>query len=136
MQASAMADQASAPFTQGLQQGVLRYQRCDDCGAAQTLTRYACVRCGSVRLRWRDAVGTGTVFAVTRVTRAPSSAFQALVPYALVLVDLDEGFRLMGQGVADLVIGQRVRAGFIHHEGHRLAVFQPADAEQCAGPQK
>jgi uncharacterized OB-fold protein len=65
-------------FTDGLAKGVLRYQWCVDCGASLTLTRYACTRCGSQSLEWRDAAGTGTVYARTLVSRPPSDEFRAL----------------------------------------------------------
>ena len=40
----------AAPFVQGLADGLIRYQACTDCRAAQTLARYACRACGSARL--------------------------------------------------------------------------------------
>ena len=43
----AAARPLAAPFTDGLCQGVLRYQHCDACGGAQTLARYACQHCGA-----------------------------------------------------------------------------------------
>jgi uncharacterized OB-fold protein len=77
----------SKPFTDGLAQGVLRYQRCERCGAAQRLARYACTACGESTLGWHDAAGTGCVFSLTEVKRAPTDAFKAMAPYTLVLVD-------------------------------------------------
>lgn len=100
----------STPFTQGLAAGRLRYQRCEACGSALTGQRYACTQCGSARLAWCDAVGTGTVYAVSAVHRAPTEAFRALAPYALVLVELDEGPRVMAHGASGLAIGERVVA--------------------------
>ncbi len=52
----------AAPFTDGLIEGVLRYQQCAHCGGAQTLARYACQHCGERgALHWRDAAGAATV---------------------------------------------------------------------------
>ncbi len=90
--------------------GSLRYQGCSDCTAVQSLSRFACHRCGGEHLVWREAAGCGTVYAVTVVTRAPSEAFRALVPYTLVLVDLDEGARVMAHGAPGLAIGDPVMA--------------------------
>jgi hypothetical protein len=117
--------QLSKPFTEGLAQGVLRYQRCERCGAAQRLARYACTACGETALGWHDARGTGRVFSVTEVKRAPTDAFKALVPYTLVLVDLDEGARLMGHAPAGLAIGDRVHASVINLDGQPLIRFDP-----------
>ncbi len=116
----------SKPFTDGLAQGLLRYQRCESCGAAQRLARYACTACGETSLSWHDAVGTGRVFSLTEVRRAPTEAFKAMAPYTLALVDLDEGARLMGHARAGMAIGDRVRASVFSLEGQPLIRFDPA----------
>ena len=113
----------AAHFTEGLQAHVVRFQRCDACGHAQTLARYACQRCGAQRLAWHDASGLATVRARTVVSRAPSDEFRALAPYTLVIVELDEGPRLMGHAQADVQIGQRVQAGYFEHQGRTLLRF-------------
>jgi uncharacterized protein len=103
---------------------MLRYQFCLDCDSPQTLTRYACRKCQSLKLAWREAKGTGTVYAITLVTRAPSDSFRALVPYTLVLVTLDEGPRVMAHGHADLKIADRVSAQSFKHDDRTLFLFQ------------
>lgn len=130
MEPSAACGSHPAPYLEGVAQGVIRYQRCEDCGAAQSLTRYACVRCASRRLAWRDAAGTGTVYAVTQVTRAPSDEFRALTPYTLVLVDLDEGARLMAHGSPGSKIGDRVRARFVAFGKRNLVQFDQERARR------
>ena len=118
-----MTRPVSAPFVEGLQQGQIRYQHCSACGAAQTLARYACRACGSTELQWRTARGAGRVYSVTTVARAPSDEFRPLAPYALAIVELDEGPRLMGHATADARIGDRVIAGFFDFGGRRLVRF-------------
>ena len=118
----------AASFLEGLARGVLRCQACTDCGAVQRHPRMACKRCGSTRLAWRDTSGRGTVFAASVIARAPSEEFRALVPYTLVLVDLDEGARLMAHAEAGVAIGDRVAAGFFEHAGRRLVRFHKTDA--------
>ena len=119
----------SAPYVAGLEEGVLRYQACLECGAAQTLPRYACRRCGSVRLEWRDSKGRGTVYAATVVTRAPSDDFRPLAPYTLVLVDLDEKARLMAHAEPGAKIGDRVAATFFRHGERTLVRFRADSGE-------
>jgi uncharacterized protein len=119
-------DGQPTPFAQGLAAGVLRYQRCSACGSAQTGQRFACTVCGSQQLAWCDAAGSGTVHAVSTVHRAPSEAWRALVPYTLVLVDLDEGPRVMAHGVAGLSIGTRVQARPVQLAGQALLRFEAA----------
>ncbi|KQP15146.1 Zn-ribbon domain-containing OB-fold protein [Pseudorhodoferax sp. Leaf267] len=121
-----MTTTATHPYTDGLAQGLLRYQRCDDCGRAQTLTRLACAHCGSEHLAWHEAQGRGTVVAASVVSRAPSDAFRPLVPYTLVLVELDEGPRVMGHAMPGTTIGDHVKAGTFAHEKRSLLRFSPA----------
>lgn len=119
-------DNTATPFAQGLAAGVLRYQRCDACGQALTGQRFACTACGSGRLVWCDAAGTGTVFSASTVHRAPTDAWRAVAPYTLVLVDLDEGPRVMAHGAPGLVIGMRVVARPVVLAGQALMRFRPA----------
>jgi uncharacterized OB-fold protein len=64
------------------------------------------------------------VYSRTEVTRAPSQAWRALVPYTIVIVELDEGPRLMGHAESGLAIGDRVEAGFFEFEGRTLLRFR------------
>jgi uncharacterized OB-fold protein len=116
---------AVSPYADGIDRGVLRYQRCSACGAPQTLARYACQRCGNTSLAWFDSAGSGKVYAATIVTRAPSEEFRALAPYTLVLVDLDEGSRVMAHGEPGLEIGDAVSAAKLVHAGKSLIIFKP-----------
>lgn len=118
------SSELARPYVEGLDQGVLRYQRCAACGRAQRLARHACAWCGAPAPGWHDAAGTGTVFALTEVRRAPTDAFRALVPYTLALVDLDEGARLMGHAATGLRIGQRVRGRCVTLAGHTVVRFE------------
>ncbi|PVX77109.1 Zn-ribbon domain-containing OB-fold protein [Paraburkholderia unamae] len=108
---------------EGLRHGVLRFQRCTSCARAQTLARYACSGCGKSTLVWEDSNAQGNVVATTTVTRAPSEAFAALAPYVLVIVELDEGARVMGHGAKGLRIGDRVAATYFAHGERTLLRF-------------
>ncbi|HEX5612565.1 MAG TPA: OB-fold domain-containing protein [Burkholderiales bacterium] len=112
-----------APFAEGLRAGEIRYQACRACNAPQTLARYACRACGAADLEWRAARGTGRVYAVTTVARAPSDEYRALAPYTLAIVELDEGPRLMGHAAPGARIGDRVRAGFFWFGERQLLRF-------------
>lgn len=104
------------PFWEGCAAGELRYQACRECGRVQFYPRALCAGCGGTALDWRRSWGEGTVHAVTVVYRAPSAAFKADVPYAVALVDLDEGFRVLTNVVGGdperVAIGDRVRVVF------------------------
>jgi uncharacterized OB-fold protein len=117
-----MSDPLAQFFWDGCAQGELRYQRCAGCGRAQFYPRPFCARCGGTP-GWAVASGRGAIYAATRVSRAPTSDFAALVPYDIFLVDLDEGFRMMAHGVAGLSIGDRVRLSFRRHGERALPCF-------------
>jgi uncharacterized OB-fold protein len=119
-------DKLAAHFWNGCAEGELRYQRCSACAALQSYPRICCLHCGAPGLEWRAARGWGTVYALTRVERAPSDEFRALAPYVIVLVDLDEGCRMMAHGAPGLAIGDRVRVRFFEHGGRHLPRFEGA----------
>jgi uncharacterized OB-fold protein len=111
-------------FWQGCDSGELRFRRCEACGRAQFPPRPFCTSCGGPT-RWETSAGRGTVYAATRVLRAPTPEFAALVPYDILLVDLDEGFRMMAHGAPGLGIGERVRLGFERRGERALPRFRP-----------
>ncbi len=123
-----MADALAETFWAGCAAGELRYQRCSGCGAAQFYPRPFCRVCGAVP-SWAVSRGIGTVYAATRVARAPTPDFAALAPYDILLVDLDEGFRLMAHGRPGLAIGNRVKVAFRRHGDRALPCFEHLSPE-------
>jgi uncharacterized protein len=98
-------------WTQGTE-GIV-YQRCSACSHVWYFRRSFCPHCGSVDVTTLQASGTGTVYAVTDVLRAPSEQLRAHAPYAIALIDTDEGFRMMAHVERGTGIGERVRARFV-----------------------
>ncbi|MDN5843099.1 MAG: OB-fold domain-containing protein [Alcaligenaceae bacterium] len=113
----------SQPFLDGLAKGTLRYQVCKHCKAAQSLARWVCFKCGGDEIEWRDASGTGGVIAVTIISRAPSDSFRGLVPYALAMVQLDQGPRVMGHIDKNAQVRDRVAFSVFQHDGRPLVKF-------------
>ena len=68
-----------------------------------------CASCGATGLAEKRASGKGTVYATSIVMRAATPETRAHVPYNIVLVDTEEGFRMMAHGDSDLKIGDAVR---------------------------
>ena len=54
-----------------------------------------CRECGGENLAHRGASGCGKVHSFSVVHRAPGPAFKADVPYAVLLVELEEGPRII-----------------------------------------
>jgi uncharacterized OB-fold protein len=77
-----------------LAQGELRLQRCTTCRAWRHPPRYRCAHCGSSAVAWEPASGRGRVYSWTVTHRAVDPAFTP--PYAILVVELDEGPRLVG----------------------------------------
>lgn len=88
-------DTDSAAFWSGLKEGKLLLQHCLDCGYVQYYQQGMCRRCGGERLEHRAASGRGKVHSFSVVYRAPGPAFKRDVPYAVLLVDLEEGPRMI-----------------------------------------
>ncbi|MEP6954586.1 MAG: OB-fold domain-containing protein [Solirubrobacteraceae bacterium] len=112
-----MATSPAAVFAEHAGRGELAYQLAAD-GTAVFPPRLVQPGTG-LALEWRVSAGAGTVYATTVVRKRDAE------PRSLVLVDLDEGFRMMSRvdGVAaeDVAIGQRVQVRF--DDG--TAVFAP-----------
>jgi uncharacterized OB-fold protein len=118
----ASAEAPALTYRRHLENGKLGYQRCAHCAAAVFYPRTLCPVCGSGALEWRESAGRGTVYATTAVHSRDRD------PRNVVLVDLDEGFRMMSQveGVAaeEVEIGTRVRFEVRQGEGDEpVAVF-------------
>lgn len=101
----------------------LVYQHCGACTRQWLFLRGFCPYCGATEPQLRAAAGTGTVAASTLVHRAPDDVFRALAPYRLVLVDLDEGLRLMAHADAGLRVGLRVRGQVRSIAGRPMPYF-------------
>ncbi|WP_248798138.1 Zn-ribbon domain-containing OB-fold protein [Pseudomonas sp. MWU13-2105] len=110
-------------YLEGLARGALVYQHCNHCQSAVFYLRLCCPACGSVALTLRDSQGLGTLY-------SSSVVFDKEHNYNIVLVDLDEGFRMMST-VLDCAapsIGARVKARVEHQQsaGPRV-VFELAE---------
>ena len=119
------------PYWDGLAQGRILIQRCEDCGAWVFYPRSHCNGCLSDRLTWHEVTGKGTLHTFT-VTRQPTAPFFAdEVPQRLAVVELDEGVRLTSTLVdvadADIRIGMRLQPVFDHVSANvTLLRFAPA----------
>lgn len=105
-------DQLAATYAEGH----IRFQVCEACGHRQTFARPFCVACHTTDLEWRDAE-TGIVVACTVMHRAPTSDWKARLPYAIALIDLLEGPRVMALADPTLTTGDRVnlKPGGLHN---------------------
>jgi uncharacterized OB-fold protein len=123
-------DADSAPFWAAAADGRLELPRCRACGTLHAYPRRRCPSCGSDDISWERLSGRATVHAVTVIHRPPEPALADAVPYALALVDLEEGPRLMTRIVdcppESVWIGQAVVVRFEPvGDGQALPLFAP-----------
>lgn len=101
------------PFYEGAGRGELLVQRCRGCGALRFPARALCSECLSNQADWAPVSGRGEVFSFNVMHQVYHPGFAAEVPYAVVLVKLEEGPKLISNlvGIAprDIRIGMPVR---------------------------
>lgn len=123
-------DEDSAPYWEGLKNGVVLFQRCADCGHAQWYFRAMCARCWSRNIDEVASSGRGTVYSFTTVHQTADAALAAELPFTLALVDLEEGPRVLGRIEGDdaVEIGDAVAATFRDIGEFRLLYFRAEGA--------
>jgi hypothetical protein len=105
-----------APFWDAARRHELVVQRCRGCRTFRFPARELCSRCLSRDSGWEPVSGRGTLFSFAVMHQASHPGFAAEVPYAVVMVELEEGARLLsnvvGCAAKDLRIGMPVEVVF------------------------
>jgi uncharacterized OB-fold protein len=105
-----------ALFWEAARRHQLVVQRCRECGTDRFPARDLCSRCLSRDVEWVAVSGRGTVFSYAVMHQVYHPGFADEVPYAVVLVELEEGARLLSNVVdcppAELTIGMPVEVVF------------------------
>jgi hypothetical protein len=121
-------DALTRPYWEGAKARVLVLPRCEVCQQWHFYPRSLCPHCGSDAIGWRVASGEGVVYSVTQVHRAPSPGFDAMVPYPVAIIALEEGPHLMsaivGSNATDVKIDAPVTVDFIEEGDTTLPVFR------------
>lgn len=124
-------DAQTRPFWDGAAAGELRYQRCGGCQKVQLIPRSLCEHCQSADLRWEVSKKRGRVKTFTIVHRAPLPVFKDQVPYAIAIIDMEEGFRVMANALSEaqksLSVGAAVTIGFHMVHGMSLPVVEAVE---------
>jgi uncharacterized OB-fold protein len=97
-------------------QGRLHFQRCSNCEAFRHVPRDMCAECNSFDWEWVASTGKGFVYTWTVVERALHPAFADSTPMAPVVVEMEEGVRLLSNMMdcppGELEIGMPVQVEF------------------------
>jgi uncharacterized OB-fold protein len=128
-----IADADTQPFWDGCARGELLIQRCGSCGSWLWQPRPICSRCQALDPAWTRVSGDGSVRSWTVIRPPTLPAYSAMVPFVVLLVQLDEGVRLLGYLVDDhgrllqtdgeaegIAMGARVRLRFHDQAGTTL----------------
>ncbi len=109
-------------------------QRCIECGNPFFYPRLHCPAegCGSNRLEWFQVSGRGTLYTYM-INHRPAPGFENDAPYAIAVIQLEEGPRMMGNIVGientpeNLVLDMPLKVAFTDAaEGIAIPNWEPA----------
>ncbi len=121
---------AGEKYWQAAAQGVLLLPTCLACARSFWHPRPRCPHCGSEQVDWITASGKGSVHTFTVVRQSGDPYFKSRLPYAVAMVELDEGPRVMSNIIdcapEKLAIGMRVTVSFeAAGVGIAIPLFRP-----------
>jgi hypothetical protein len=102
------------PFWEAARQGVLALQRCQSCRRFQHPPYVTCVNCMAIDLKFEPVAGKGSIHAYTIMYHTGDKRFASAVPYASIVVELDEApgalmaGNLLGAPYTEAKVGRRV----------------------------
>lgn len=118
-------------YWEGTRRGELRLQRCTRCSKVFFYPRSACPGCGSDQVEWFASSGHGRLHTYVISHRA-APGFEAQVPYAIAVVELEEGPRLLTNIVGvdntpeSLELDMALEVDFEPRGDQMVPVFRPA----------
>jgi uncharacterized protein len=121
----------TAEFWQGCAEGELRLQRCGQCCEFYFPPRPLCPRCWSQDVEWNAVSGRATLHSYV-ISHRPAAGFDA--PYAIALVQLEEGPRLLSNIVEvenvpeKLILDMQLEVTFERRGDVSIPQFRPAGA--------
>lgn len=124
--------QDTAFWLAGAARGELLVQRCTDCGHLRHPPRPMCPQCNSLAWDTQRARGQGVVHSFVVYRHQPLAGLP--VPYAVLVVELPEGVRVIGNlvhgDIDDLAVGQPVEVVFEADPGDDVVLpqWQPVAA--------
>ncbi|MGI5242203.1 Zn-ribbon domain-containing OB-fold protein [Dactylosporangium sp. CA-139066] len=118
------------PYWAGAAEGELRLPRCAECDHVFFYPRSICPRCSSSKIEWFAASGRGTLHSYL-ISHRPARGFEGEEPYAVAVVELREGPRLMSNIVdvpndpGHLVLDMELEVVFEMHGDVAVPKFRP-----------
>lgn len=124
---------AGASYWRAAAEGRLLVPHCGACERSFWHPRPHCPHCGSKQVGWIEATGKGTIHTFTVVRQSGDPYFRTRLPYAVAMIELDEGVRMMSNVVdtpiESLCIGMPVEVVFeASGEGIGVPLFRATGA--------
>ncbi len=85
----------SRVFYDGCKENKLLFQKCEDCNEIIFFPKELCPKCMGHNLAWKESKGKGKIYTFTVTYDFAPPEFMEDVPYALAIINLDEGFSMM-----------------------------------------
>lgn len=122
-----MIDNWSLPYWSAVERDELRIPWCVSCELPHFPPRPFCPECWHGDIEWRPASGRGTLYTYTVVRSNPPSRFRDRLPFAIGIVRLEEGIRMLSNIVGDLkelACDMPVEVDFQGIDGRTLPCFR------------
>jgi uncharacterized OB-fold protein len=125
-------DEIRAQFWRTVENRAMALPYCRGCSKYFFFPRPFCPACWSDQIELRPASGRGKVwsYSVVRFAHGAASPWHQRLPYALALVDLEEGVRIMANvlecPVEQVRSGMPVQLTYADLDGRTLYAFKPA----------
>ncbi|MEW5421617.1 Zn-ribbon domain-containing OB-fold protein [Amorphus sp. 3PC139-8] len=124
-------DPAWGSYWRCLEDGRLTFQACQECGHKWLPVRSHCPSCLGKTWQWQTASGDARLVSWVVYHRSYHPEVEADVPYAVGLVQLDEGPRLLARlfgpsNLEDFHVGQSLTLTINSRNGVSLPAFIPA----------
>ena len=106
------------PFWDAAKAGVLKLQRCRSCRRFQHPPYATCTNCVSTDLAFEPVSGKGAIYAYTIMYHTGDKRFAPAVPYASIIVELDDApgalmaGNLLDAEYTEAKVGRRVEVTF------------------------
>jgi uncharacterized OB-fold protein len=132
MKAAPRPTPETAPYWEAANRGELRIQKCTSCQRPFFYPRLACPSCASTDVIWITASGRARLHTYL-INHRPAPGFEDDAPYAIAVVELEEGPRLMTNivGVPNtpehLELDMALEVRFEPRGDQMVPVFTPAE---------
>lgn len=106
------------PYWEAAKQGVLALQHCRSCGSHNYPPYPVCMNCMSTELKFEPVRGKGTIYTYTIMYHTGDKRFSPAVPYACIVVEMDEAKgcllagNLLDSPYTEARVGRRVEVIF------------------------